>query len=252
MFCWFGSKWNASKLYPAPIFDTIIEPFAGSAAYSLRYLEKKVIIAEANPELYELWVWLTGDASRGDIMEIPLNLEIGLDIRSLGLTRGQMLLLKMCQRSNNVGDCWTVSKWGCAPGHWTESMRKRVASQVEMIKHWTVERCGIKLMERRKREPVTWLIDPPYQYNYQYQRPLNLSYSELGSMIKNLRGQVIGCEARCTKTGRAPTYLPFSDFMETVTSRRRPHESHHSKELLYYNLDACACEFAQGDLLSLL
>ena len=34
LFKWFGSKWSASKHYPRPLYDTIVEPFAGGAGYA--------------------------------------------------------------------------------------------------------------------------------------------------------------------------------------------------------------------------
>jgi hypothetical protein len=36
-FSFFGSKWRVAPHYPAPERDLIIEPFAGSAGYSLRH-----------------------------------------------------------------------------------------------------------------------------------------------------------------------------------------------------------------------
>jgi len=38
MFYYYGAKNLLSKHYPEPVFDTIIEPFAGSAAYSCYHL----------------------------------------------------------------------------------------------------------------------------------------------------------------------------------------------------------------------
>ena len=35
MFYYYGRKKQIAKCYPKPNFNTIIEPFAGSAAYSL-------------------------------------------------------------------------------------------------------------------------------------------------------------------------------------------------------------------------
>jgi site-specific DNA-adenine methylase len=54
LFKWFGSKWLSAKTLPIPICDTIIEPFAGGAGYSLRYFDKKVILAEKNPMVKRL------------------------------------------------------------------------------------------------------------------------------------------------------------------------------------------------------
>jgi hypothetical protein len=83
-----------------------------------------------------------------------------------------------------------------------------------------------------RRVAATWMIDPPYQYNYQY-RGAPLDYKALAKDVRALRGQVIVCEAVCQKTGAVPTWLPFEFFGSRITSRRKPGENHHSKELLW-------------------
>lgn len=233
LFKWFGSKWSAAPHYPAPEHDTIIEPFAGSAGYSLRYSHKNICLAESNPHIHALWTWLINEATTDDILSIPVHIPEGTDIRNMGLNKGQQLLLKTWQRTNNVGDCWTVSPWGNLPGQWTVNTRARVSSEIHAIKHWNIYKCGIELMKSAQKT-ASWFIDPPYLYNYQYKSSLVISYQELGELIQSLSGQLIACEAACKKTGAIPDYLSFVDFRKTVTSRRKLHQSHHSRELLFH------------------
>jgi site-specific DNA-adenine methylase len=94
LFKWFGSKWLSAKLLPNPVHESIIEPFAGSAGYSLRYSDRKVIIAERDPHIFRLWSWLIKEATETLIREIPINLKEGTDIRAVGLSLGQATLLK--------------------------------------------------------------------------------------------------------------------------------------------------------------
>lgn len=236
LFKWFGSKWMASAYYPAPSTDQIIEPFAGGAGYSLRHFGKKVFIAESNKDVRALWLWLIRHATEDQIRAIPIDLPVGTNIKSIGLSAGQALLLKMWQRTNNVGSCWTTSPWGHMPGQWTASSRARVASEFHLIKHWRVGACGVDLLKKglNTGSNCTWFIDPPYQYNYQYKSPLPIEYPPLGELITSLRGEIIACEAICPKTGATPSYLPFTFFRKMVTSRRKQSQSHHSKELMYY------------------
>ncbi len=231
LFKWFGSKWTASKHYPAPIHDFVVEPFAGSAGYSLRHHTKKVVLAESDIHVQRLWWWLIKKAKESDIRELPVNLPEGTDIRTLGLSLGQSLLMKTWQRTNNVGDCWTVSSWGNKPGQWTENTRSRVASEFHMVKHWKLDNDAFALLAEAGA-PSTWFIDPPYQYNYQY-RGAPLDYGRLANLVDSLSGQVIVCEAVCPKTGQTPSWLSFEPFRTTVTSRRKAHNNHHSKELIY-------------------
>src|SRR5882762_10506277 len=165
LFKWFGSKWQNAKHYPKPQHDIICEQFAGGAGYSLNYADHNVHIWEDDPNLVRLWAWLIHSATDREILSIPIGLPVGTDIRKLGLTPEQELLLKHWQRTNNVGDCWTTSPWGHLPGQWTANTRARVADQVQHVKHWKITP-PIELVDT----PCTWFIDPPYLFNYRYRK----------------------------------------------------------------------------------
>lgn len=232
LFKWFGSKWSAAKrgAYPAPQHNIIIEPFAGGAGYSLNYCDRQVVLWEEDPNLVDLWGWLIGPATPEAIREIPTNIQEGTNILGLGLTIGQSLLLKHWQRTNNVGECWTISPWGNKPGQWTANTRARVADQVGAVKHWRIG-APIDWVDR----PATWFIDPPYQYNYKYRVGLpKMDYNAIDSLVQTIArvSLVICCEAT-GKGGEIPTYLPFRPSHSQVTSRRKATENHHSTELVY-------------------
>ncbi len=46
------------NLYPPPKFDKIIEPFAGSARYSLKYWQKDVTLIDKYEVIVRTWKWL--------------------------------------------------------------------------------------------------------------------------------------------------------------------------------------------------
>lgn len=231
MFKWFGSKWQSAKRYPAPEHDTIIEPFAGGAGYSLNYVEHNVILWDDDLLVSTLWDWLIHTATSQLILDIPVGLSEGLDIRLLGLTAGQELLLKHWQRTNNVGDCWTISPWGSKPGQWTANTRARLAEEISAIKHWTLAHT-VDYIDT----PATWYIDPPYLYNYRYNKNFPaFDYNALVSFVQTIsrKSLVIVCEAKHPITGQIPGYLPFVDSHSSVTSRRKTTQSHHSREVVY-------------------
>lgn len=70
MFPYYGSKYNLSEYYPKPKRDKIIEPFAGSAQYALRYYDKDVILLDRDPRIIGIWKWLQ-KCSVGDILGLP-------------------------------------------------------------------------------------------------------------------------------------------------------------------------------------
>ena len=108
----FGSKWSGAKHYPEPLADLpIFEPFAGGAGYACNHSDLPVVLWEDDWNLATLWSWLILEADADLIKAIPCGLVEGTDIRTLDLDQGQMLLLKHWQRTNNVGECWTISKY---------------------------------------------------------------------------------------------------------------------------------------------
>lgn len=231
---WYGSKWSASRRgrYPQPIGDTVVEPYAGGAGYSLCFADRCVVLAESDGNLFALWHWLIHHATESAIREIPIGVPAGYDIRGLGLSDGQALLLKHWQRTNNVGDCWTTSPWGHLPGQWTANTRARVAEQSQAIKHWQIVKPGAV---KWSLDGATYFIDPPYLYNYRYRSSSAFDFAALAQLVARIPATslAICCEATDKKTGAVPEYLPFQRSHSQVTSRRKKTQSHHSDECIY-------------------
>jgi hypothetical protein len=52
LFGFYGGKWrDADKNYPPPQYRTIVEPFAGSAGYSVRYAHLDVVLCDVDPAI---------------------------------------------------------------------------------------------------------------------------------------------------------------------------------------------------------
>ena len=91
MFSYYGSKSKVVDLYPSPKFGKIIEPFAGSARYSLKYFDREVILVDKYPVIVDLWKWLQ-QTSESDIMGLP-NLENGQSLDNFDLPKGAKYLI---------------------------------------------------------------------------------------------------------------------------------------------------------------
>lgn len=93
MFYYYDRKKQIAKHYPCPNYPAIVEPFAGSAAYSLygNHWKKDVILVEKDEKVANIWQWLITEATRDRIQAMP-DLEIGKKV--LNFYRLFMLPLK--------------------------------------------------------------------------------------------------------------------------------------------------------------
>lgn len=66
MFYYYGRKKQIAKYYPLPNYNIIVEPFAGSAAYSLysNYWNRDVILIEKDEKVVNIWEWLINEATQ--------------------------------------------------------------------------------------------------------------------------------------------------------------------------------------------
>ena len=55
MFSYYGSKSKIVDYYPPPKHKRIIEPFAGSARYSLKYFDREINLYDKYPIVIEVW-----------------------------------------------------------------------------------------------------------------------------------------------------------------------------------------------------
>lgn len=165
---YYGGKWRAAKsgAYPQPLYDTIIEPFAGAAGYSLVYgADRPVILVEKYPTIAAIWRWLIG-ADPQEIRAIPevdsvddlpewvpqaARWLIGFTMNSAASTPRKTL---------SAGRRMLRAKHRQFEG-WTAAMRERVAEQVPFIRTWRVRRCSIRSsrrcgggQRRRRREGI--------------------------------------------------------------------------------------------------
>ena len=198
MFSYYGSKSKIVDYYPPPKHDKIIEPFAGSARYSLKYFSKEVTLIDKYDVIVRLWKWLQ-QCSPNDILKLP-NIEKGTDIRTLGLTEEERFLIGFCIGRGNQ---YTLHMAGDFNDWKTD--KKRIAEQLYKIKHWTIKQGCYKDIENVES---TWFIDPPYEVGgYKYKHS-EIDFNDLAEWCKNRNGQSIVCEN--TKA----TWLPFKPMIK--------------------------------------
>jgi site-specific DNA-adenine methylase len=212
-FSFFGGKWRDAYRYPRPLYDTIIEPFAGSAGYSLRHFRKKVILCDLDPDIAGLWKYLI-HVSPQEILNLP---DVPMDIESIDdmdLHQEAKRLIGFWLARGNSTPRKSPSAWMRGyvrpNSFWGPHVRSRIAEQVGFIRHWEVYECSyedcLDIIPLQYSQEATWFIDPPYQEMGKHYRKgsSGLDYQHLGTWCKELghkdlksghkESQVIVCE----------------------------------------------------------
>jgi len=187
MWSYYGSKSKIVNHYPPPKFDKIIEPFAGSARYSLKYFENDIFINDKYEVIYGIWKYLQ-QCSPGDIISLP-KLKVGDKIiREEYDCIEQAWLMSFIIKS---GTCWPeliVSKYGASA---IEHRKRDIANNLYKIKHWKVTNYDYLEIKNTK---ATWFIDPPYQFGGHKYKYNKIDFNKLATWSKSREGHVIVCE----------------------------------------------------------
>lgn len=197
---YYGGKWRATQadVYPRPLHDTVVEPFAGAAGYSLRWGgERNVVLVEKYPTVAAIWRYLIS-ADPAEIRAIPevdsvddLPAWVSQPARWLiGFTMNSAASTP--RRTLSAGRRMLRAKHRQFEG-WTASMRERVATQVPHIRHWQVIEGDYT---HAPDIEATWFIDPPYQRmgKHYVHGPRGIDYAQLAAWCRARHGQPIVCE----------------------------------------------------------
>ncbi len=202
MFSYYGSKSRIIKYYPKPLYDTIIEPFAGSAQYAFYYWERQVILIEKYKLVTDLWKYLQC-ANKKDIISLP-EIRPKEDItKHKYLSQEEISLIYFCaNRGSSI-----VYKIAGNFNNWSRN-KKEIANNLHKIKHWKIIHGDYTLAPNIK---ATWFVDPPYDNRVGRRYKHNcteINYDELGQWCKDRIGQTIVCE------DLGALWLPFEYFIE--------------------------------------
>lgn len=200
---YYGSKARLVRAYPPPRHGTIVEPFAGGAAYALAYADRQVGIVEKYPLLAALWRWLIA-VTPAEILRLPLVRSVD-ELPSSVCQEARWLIgwwLNTCTESPRRS---ASTRFDMRPNvFWGEVRRELIAEQVLRIKHWQVFECGYADVPVDLPD-VTWFVDPPYEGagKHYVHASDGIDYAHLSTWCRTLEGQVIVCE------NVGATWLPF-------------------------------------------
>lgn len=216
MFKYFGSKLRLADRYPPPRFGTIVEPFAGSAAYAVRHRRNvdRVVLIEADKRIADLWERLLA-MSADDLLSLPAPVQ--------GERSGEILYALAAGRTTrDTPESFIVSP---RMAQRFRPMIRRMASVIDECRHFEIVNGDFTVAPDVE---ATWFIDPPYQptagrwdrtrggrYLHSNQ---GIDYEHLGAWAAARRGQVIVCEQS------GATWMPWTN---TVVHRSGTHDAYH-------------------------
>lgn len=213
-----------AKHYPSPTYPYIIEPFAGSASYSVTYPNHQVVLYDLNPKVAGVWNYLI-HASSQDILALPTQVNHVDEVISCQEAKWLIgfWLNPGCENPWKSKSKWAKSRTNCG-SYWGQSIKERLVKQLPRIRHWQIYNRSCY-----ECSPVeaTWFVDPPYQGQVRQRYPYRpTDFESLGEWCRQLPGQVIVCEQEGAE------WLPFRSFRINKQSKGVKHTSI-TKEVIY-------------------
>lgn len=215
MFYYYGRKKQIARHYPAPQFDTIVEPFAGAASYALfgSNWKRNVILIEKDRRVADIWRWLIEDATPESILSLP-DLRVG--------EKSSEFLHIVHAATKMAFKYKTIKVTPVLERNW-EISKRVMAESVSKVRHWKIINADYTSSPDIE---ATWFIDPPYKSSpgngYEH-GSRQIDYESLATWVHSRRGQLICCE------GEFGDYLPFRPLLKLSGVAGKS-----SDELIYY------------------
>ena len=228
-FHYYGSKNQGAPRYGPPRRDEVIEPFAGSAAYSVYWEHPNVALYDLSEDVCAAWDWLI-HCSDEDVRRIPIPFES--DAQFAALPDGPRQVVGWTFWYGHAASQDRLPAWywvylregrltGSArsymdrfdaliPNMWDERKRDRIIRQKPLIRNWTIEQLDYRKIPQREAH---WHVDPPYQGAPGRAYPHNaIDFPALAEWCRNLPGAVDVCEQE------GADWLPFRPLYSMRTS----------------------------------
>lgn len=199
--------------YPKPLHNTIVEPFAGGAAYSLRWYQHKIILYELNQKTYDMWKFILSADAPYYIKQIPILKKGDLISENIIINDMPQGLINILKATCNLGTAGisknynTVTKLSAE--NWVHNTTKKLMFWWPKIRHWKIINKSYTYIPNVK---ATFFIDPPYDNKAgQLYSCSDINYNKLAKWCLNQRGQIIVCENYGAK------WLPFIKMRKTIS-----------------------------------
>jgi hypothetical protein len=209
--------WNRARYYPAPIGETICEPFAGGAGYSLFYDCKRVSLLDVDPIVCGVWGYLLR-VSAAEVMALPEMPEVGDHVDNYQLPQEAKHLIGFWLNRGSATPKKSRTAYSArtdrAQLNWGSRAKERIAAQLPLIAGWSIRQASYENAEPSD----TTLIDTPYQNKGRHYRFPLTDFVNVASFVHQRRGLVIVCEQA------GADWLPFRALGSFKSTRGRTEE----------------------------
>jgi hypothetical protein len=225
LFPFYGSKWRDSRRYPVPHNGVVVEPFAGSAGYSLWHAPEKVLLYDADPIIVGVWDYLIR-VSASEVLALP-DLEVGQSTDDLTVPQEARWLIGFWLNRGSAQPKRTRTAYSARTDRqqlvWGERARQRIAGDVEKVRRWRITHASY---ENAPAIDATYFIDPPYADKGKHYRFSTVDFPALAAWTATLPGQVIVCEQA------GADWLPFEPLASIKSTRGRSEEVVHMRGIV--------------------
>jgi hypothetical protein len=218
LFPFYGSKWRDARRYPAPHAGLVIEPFAGSAGYSLWHEPERVLLHDVDPFIVGVWEYLIAVSPR-ELLALP-DLDVGESVDDLTVPQEARWLIGFWLNRGSAQPKKTQTAYSTRTDRqqlvWSERARQRIAVDVEKVRHWRVEQAGYA--DVPALADATYYVDPPYVDKGRFYRCNDVDHAQIATWAGTLPGQVVVCE----QAGAG--WLPFEPLASIKSTLGRSEE----------------------------
>lgn len=221
MFSYYGSKSKIVHLYPAPKHDLIIEPFAGSARYALKYFDRDVILIDKYKIIIDVWKYLQ-NTSEKDILGLP-HLKYGESVDTYKIAGIEKTFLGFLVCNGLESPRKNVSSFD---GVNVARDLKRISRQLFKIRHWKIVHGEYDCIDTE----ATWFIDPPYFKGGEHyiHSTKQINFTKVRVFAESREGQVIVCE------NDSADWMPFMPLRKMQGTKKTTYEVFWTNEKVEY------------------